>query len=225
MTRMAEPTRFAIPSFLFTPEYKGYQAEIEQRWERDKERERKLELLQQRSRRIAASPALTLTDRVQMLLVRDALEPTPALKAMRDWLGTPRHRPVIILSGGTGTGKSVAAAWFHVERGGVWLRAEQATRIFAANFGEQYAEQDRVRDARSLVIDDVGSELDVQRMQAVLLELFDCRKSSETDTVLTTNLCRRDFMERYGDERLISRMFELVHFVGCGKNDLRRSSQ
>lgn len=218
---MSEASRFKVPAFLETPEYRAYQSKIERQWAADHAAERRLRPLETRSRRLAQSPGLTLTDRTRELLLRGALDATPAMRATRDWLRQP-DKPILILSGATGVGKSVAAAWFVTERDALWFRAEALARLFSASFGQQYEDQDRVRGCGSLVIDDVGCEFDSERMLLTLLELFESRKSGATLTVITTNLTREQFGERYRNKRLDSRMEESVRFEGCGRVDLRR---
>lgn len=220
---MSEPTRFKMPAFLSTPEYRAYQTEIEQKWRADKEAEQRVVNLEARARRLAQSTGLTLTDHTRQLLVRGALHETPALRETQDW--NARHdRPCLVLSGATGTGKSVAAAWFVAERGALWFRAESLVRLFSASFGDQYEDQDRVRGAAALVIDDLGCELDSERALLMLLDLLEHRKSGATLTLITTNLTYNQFTARYRNERLRSRLEESVMFVGCGSLDLRRRS-
>jgi DNA replication protein DnaC len=158
------------------------------------------------------------------------LEPTRALCAVRAWLARPVAPPVLVLSGGTGTGKSVAAAWALAEnRTGIWRTAAQLCRTFAASFGDQYEDQELCFTAGLLVADDVGAELERERerMGATLVELLEHRKRSARymRTIISTNLNRAAFERRYASERLLSRMAReagVVAWVETKDADLRR---
>jgi len=159
----------------------------------------------------------------------DKLKPTRALQAVRGWLGRQDVPPVLVLSGGTGCGKSAAAAYAVAEhRAGIWRTAAQLCRTFSASFGEQFDDQELCLTAALLVADDVGTELEPhrERMAATLVELLEHRKRPSTRTIITTNLNRRAFADRYGSERLMSRMAReagVVAWVEAQGPDLRRS--
>lgn len=158
------------------------------------------------------------------------LRPTRALQTVRAWLEREDVAPVLVLSGGTGCGKTVAAAYALAEqRAGVWRTAPQLCRTFSASFGDQVDDQELCLTASMLVVDDVGAELAQQRerMAATLVELLEHRKRSARfmRTVVTTNLNRSAFDGQYGSERLRSRMAEtgIVAWVETRDPDLRRS--
>jgi len=159
----------------------------------------------------------------------DKLKPTRALVAVRAWLAKSDAPPVLVLSGGTGCGKSAAAAYAIAEhRAGIWRTAAQLCRTFSASFGDQFEDQELCLTASLLVADDVGTELEPHRdrMAATLVELLEHRKRPSTRTIVTTNLNRREFVNRYGSERLISRMSRsagIVAWVEAADADLRRS--
>lgn len=164
-----------------------------------------------------------VTDDVREALVsRNGLRDTASRSAVRVWIDDAQARPWLVLSGGTGCGKSVAAAEYVAEHGALWVRAELLVRVFQANFGDQFEQQELIRDCRDLVLDDIGSEAEPLKMCSVLIEILDARKSRRQRTIVTTNLGKRAFAERYANERLISRLAEQIAWHGDTATDLRR---
>jgi DNA replication protein DnaC len=158
----------------------------------------------------------------------------PALAIDRSWLAREPAEPVMVLAGGTGTGKSVAAAYALVEqRAGIWRTAAQLCRTFSASFGDPVDDQELCLTARMLVCDDVGTEDECHRarMRSTLVELLEHRKRRGMRTVITTNLSRKDFVRVYQLDkpegaRLLSRMHRgagVVAWTEAGGPDLRRS--
>lgn len=149
-------------------------------------------------------------------------ESTVAIDAWHE----PRTKPWLVLSGPTGCGKSVAVAQYLWTHGGRFVRADEIVRLFSSMFGDQYEQQQKLRDVPRLVIDDVGGELDATRMLPALLDLLDSRKSARNrPTIVTTNLSKKEFAARYANERLMSRMAESVQWAAVGGDDLRRRKQ
>lgn len=152
-----------------------------------------------------------------------AISHTQAERAAEDWLSRGAKREaVLVLSGPSGCGKTVALALVCFTHTARYVTAENVCRVFSANFGEQLEVQQHIRDAPLLAIDDVGTETDDRRMLSVLLDVLDARPSaSRTPTLITTNLTKKAFAERYPNERLISRMAR-VRWEAVGGEDLRR---
>jgi DNA replication protein DnaC len=167
-----------------------------------------------------------LTDEATELVFNGQSYQTEALTAVASW-HAKRAKPWLVLAGLTGCGKSYAAAEWVARHGGVWVRADELVRLWWANFGEQYDRQDAARNASLLVVDDVGCELDAARMLAVLLDLLDARKSARLHpTILTTNVTRYGFAERYQNDRLMSRMHESVEWAALDSaTDLRQTGK
>jgi DNA replication protein DnaC len=140
------------------------------------------------------------------LIHQEPLLHTPSLIATREWLKYPKQ-PTLVLAGGTGCGKSVAAAAAALVRrkSARWRNATGLVRLFASLFGTENEREDLMR-VSMLVIDDVGFEPETGRLSAALVELLERRgKDSATLTIITTNGTREALDEHYQDERLSSR--------------------
>lgn len=143
-----------------------------------------------------------------------------------------READILVLSGGPGCGKSVAAAFWLVFNsisgkdgelwsGGYWVTAASLSRGYAY---DQEAFEKLVKK-HALVIDDLGTEYQDQkeRYLATLAEIVETRFAREKRTLITTNLGPAEFKARYG-ERLADRIREDGAFVECGTTSLRRKS-
>lgn len=133
-----------------------------------------------------------------------------------------RDVDILVLAGGPGRGKSVAAcAWLCLGQSIRWVTAGSLSR------GIAYDEDafNALARAGRLVIDDLGTEYQDQkdRYLATLSELLDARYGNQRPTCLTTNLGPDEFKARYG-ERLASRINEDGAFIVCGGEDLRRKT-
>jgi DNA replication protein DnaC len=170
-----------------------------------------------------------------------ALNPTietPAIGFARRFPHLPSR--ILVLSGGTGAGKTTAACWLalkgHDHTPG-FIRASELER--RGRYDKKLDEW--LRDISSLVIDDLGVEvLDSKRVFASLLdEIVDSFYNRRRTLILTTNLLPRvddetaaeakrrgedpppQFVERYG-ERVRSRVRQVGQWADCGMYDLRR---
>ena len=148
---------------------------------------------------------------------------TEAVSAVRGWWAN-RKTPWLVLSGSAGTGKTVAIADLIADHGGMWMRAPDLVRTFVGNFGDPEERRQRAFNVNLLAIDDVGvGEKDAERTELALLELFDERPSArETPTIMSSNLMSQPFAKLYPNDRLHSRMAELVTWVSLKPGDLRR---
>lgn len=193
-------------------------------WARQQEMQAWLAARDARRQHIESLQNMRVTADVRAALIAGkGLTQTKALTAAQAWLGSQSAaKPCLVLAGATGRGKSVAAAWVAAELGGVWLTCQRAARLFGAAFGPQYEQQNAALDAHTLVVDDVGSEVDdlAPRMCAALIELLEQRKEARYRTVITTNLAGADFKARYPDVRLMSRLSG-VQWVTASGSDLR----
>lgn len=170
------------------------------------------------------------------------LEDRPPLIAVRKYLSqpVPKPKPWLLLMGPTDAGKSQAAAVVVAD----YLRAypwnESATgmegrpvarRVRAPELNEvdAFSEQGRkwlesLREARLLVVDDLGTERLNEVVLTNLYGILDARYESRRPTILTTNLKVRrakptdppQWAERY-DERFTRRVRELAMVFRDGR--------
>lgn len=163
-------------------------------------------------------------------VIRNGCSPTPAVTRVREWAAGDGW--CVVLAGGFGVGKSVAAALWLRERArhvGVnhararrWWTAAELARV--GNYDAQAF--DALAHASSLVIDDLGAEYrDVGGSFVALFgDLITARHGSLRKTVITTNLNADDLRERYG-ERVTERLREGGGLVGLVGPNLRRATQ
>jgi hypothetical protein len=161
----------------------------------------------------------------------------------RDDDPAPEAPRILVLAGGTGGGKTTAAAWIGLkstDRMPGFIRASELERR------GRYDKELKVwiPERTSLVIDDIGAELldGKSVFRSFLDEIVDDFYSSKRRLIFTTNLkpkiddaykaeCARDnrdpepqFRERYG-ERVRSRVVQVGQWSDCGNADLREGSR
>lgn len=144
-----------------------------------------------------------LAERHLEALFRGALKPTTALEGIDKFTDDGLY----ILSGNVGCGKTLAAhAWLldakHVEpllwtSGGVRM-ITAAWFARASRYGEDKFEA--LAKTKKLVIDDLGVEFNDSKgsFQVDLDELLDLRWRAKNPTVITTNVTKEEFKDRYG---------------------------
>jgi DNA replication protein DnaC len=163
---------------------------------------------------------------------------TAAGALVRAWLADIEHecRPgILVLTGGPGTGKTVAAleavAWA-IKRPDVRGPARYATMralLALGRWGEDADPWDRAMDARMLVLDElVGEGLD--RYRSDRLEELLCRRyDTGRPTVITTNLAPVAILATPGPfgARVASRLGDAsaCRVVECGTEDMRRAKR
>jgi len=147
------------------------------------------------------------------------LEPSTALDHLRDF--RPRDRPIRILSGSTGTGKTIAAVWWLAEHGGsrpVFVRASDYE--LRSRYDEAW--ESRWRSATGLVIDDLGGEY-ADRGGSFLSDferLIDHFTENYAGLVVTTNSTAKELNARYG-ARIWSRLKGAARFRPINEEDRR----
>lgn len=152
---------------------------------------------------------------------------TEAIAIVRDWMSTGDVQPILVLSGATGRGKDVAAAYALATGPDrcVWLAKSELLRVYAAYFGDGAERWSKALSSQLLVLSDIGTEkeYEVERMQCALLDAIEERKRHvrATRTIITTNMSERAWRTRYSDPRMHSRMLQSVTFQVCGGPDLR----
>lgn len=152
---------------------------------------------------------------------------TEALTIMREWMASDDAQPILVLSGGTGRGKGVAASWAFAtgpERC-AWVTKSELLRVSTAYFGAGADRWEKLLGCQLLVLDDIGTEKEheSERMESALVDIFEERKRHvrATRTIITTNMSERAWCARYRDPRLHSRMRMSVTYQVCGGPDLR----
>lgn len=135
-------------------------------------------------------------------LVKDELQPTPALEAVKRWFNTRSTGlrgagAVMVLLGGCGRGKTVAAAWLLARLGaGRYIVTEQACRMSQAARADAW---EKLLATSVVVLDDAGVESDIARAEMAMYEFVNKRLDLERGwSVITSNLTWRDFTERFG---------------------------
>lgn len=178
-------------------------------------------------------------------VIRNELTDSKALVTVREW-HRDRKRPWLLLCGGTGTGKTLAAAWYLRQlyrealehrwprRGqhydydvGRLLRSQPravrgstlATRL--RPWSHERTPHDDPHPHRYVVLDDLGTErLDDPRFAEALADFVEARL--DLPTLVTTNLPRKDIRKRYGD-RIADRWNHVAHAIEINDRSMRRT--
>lgn len=140
----------------------------------------------------------------------DGYEETPCVSLVRRWLDARRKspqawKPILVILGGTGIGKTVAGAWaFTRYGGGTYTKSRQLTIAHRSMFGENEAAWRNMCRAGFAFLDDIGRESDEHSIAAIE-DFIDERQGRPT--IITSNLTRADLLARYGG-RVASRLAE-----------------
>lgn len=137
-------------------------------------------------------------------------------------------RPVLVLAGNPGSGKTVAAAAYLLTTSGPRLgrvNCIPAAFTTAVNFGRLWPRHGRdkerlveLEEVAELAIDDVGME--EEDIRSRLDHLIYQRAGNRRPTLLTTNLPAQMFRERY-EERVWSRLEQFGSYEGLTDPDYR----
>lgn len=193
----------ALAHWAQTPEGKAEEIAVQRRRDmlaRDEETERAREA----EDRIVAMgvPAKDLA-----LIKAQKIETTEAVEALA--MG---GKPLVVISGNPGCGKTTAASnWLVTTPGpGLFVKAAAMSRWDCYD----NEEMDRLLKAPKLVIDDLGLEFMDRhgRFLSVLTEVIDVRYDASLPMVITTWLPPDDFKARYG-ERIADRLRESGRFA------------
>ena len=140
----------------------------------------------------------------------------PGIQVISAW--DVKKRSVLVLSGDPGSGKTVAAAWWALQR------AHPARFVRAASFAAQsrYDEEKRNMLDGALVLDDLGAEYNDAKGSFLvdLDELVDSFYGNRRPLVITTNLDPEPFKQKYG-ERIVDRLRECSVWKSVGNTSLR----
>jgi hypothetical protein len=161
-------------------------------------------------------------------LLRTDVRRTTCLAEAAAW-SEAKHTRGLVLHGGTGSGKTAAAAWaFQFARHRVRMSESGSTawpvwcdaRLVSAMVGHEWKHEDdwrRFDSAPIVVLDDVGIEREPDSMRALIERLWNV---SSGRVVMTTNLDEAAFAERYGD-RAFSRVFGTSLWITSADDDMR----
>ena len=90
------------------------------------------------------------------------------------------------------------------------------------NYKENKSPLDEFKNAKILVVDDVGtSYADSRKIMSALFDLFDYRYSQQLSTIITTNLSKEELIEYVG-ERTYDRLKNCCHYVKLTSPTSRR---
>lgn len=159
-------------------------------------------LAQDRLERLEKSGILErLDERGHRAIVNDQPLKTRALHHVQTWLLSTR--PMLMLLGDTGLGKTCAAAWALARKRGYYIKAaELADMRLEKSEKHRYYQHAR---CGLLVIDELGSERDKGEAIATFDDIVDIRQHPPRRTLLLGNLSKAEFIERYG-KRSLSRL-------------------
>lgn len=141
-------------------------------------------------------------------ILNDTLQPKPALDTVRRWLAGAMRTvdpgvPTLVLCGGMGTGKTVAAAWAISRNSGLYATTETFLRDFERwQKDRSYDDKTspmwaRYKRSHLVVLDELGTEHDAALMTRAFERLIDSRQSRRRElTLVITNLSRADFIGR-----------------------------
>jgi DNA replication protein DnaC len=154
---------------------------------------------------------------------------TDAVLKTREWLKTAKT--FLVLSGGLGTGKTAAAAWWAASRAtdSYFVTADELRVAFGfENFVSSEAERmkKKLRESTCLVIDDLGTEHQDSKghFVAELNALINHRyAAADVYTIITTNLDAAAFKSMYS--RIADRCRECGTFVTIGGSSMRKASR
>lgn len=180
------------------------------------------EVALERQRRAAAHDWASGAVPARVLRVLEAYRAdTSAARGVARWLAG--RETWLVLTGGTGSGKSCAAAWalrtaHESGRSVAWV---QSARL-AADAGrfEGAALAERLRGVDILVVDDVGAQDGSAFARDVLRELLTERHEEGHRSIITTNLDAPALRAHLGD-RLSDRVRASVQVTQCREASLR----
>lgn len=142
---------------------------------------------------------------------------TKALQITKSYLnGAFKEGGLLIVAGGIGTGKTVAASYIISKVGGSFVYSGDLHRMFLTEKTEEF------KDINFLVIDDLGVEYKKDFFESNLDALMYHRHKNILPTVITTNLTEIKFKEEYKG-RIESRIREWGNFVNVIGQDMRQN--
>jgi DNA replication protein DnaC len=185
------------------------------RWERRREEQARSELL------ALSGIGEVLTTGGADAVGRDQCESTRALELVRQWLAS--RVPVLALFGPRGVGKTVAAAWGLARTPGRYIEAASLCTMRRENFGAPSEGYLRAARAGLLVVDELGTEPNIDDAQATLHDIVNRRQRLPRRTLLLGNLDRGAFLARY-DGRTLDRLREIAAIRKIDGDSMRKGA-
>lgn len=173
-------------------------------------------------------------------IVIGGCKPTQAIDFAAQFVGDydQDRSNILVLAGGVGVGKTIAAAWVMMQvvapafngrfdgfaSAGFGVRRFRhvseliETGLYGGDEGKK--ERQLIKAARVLVIDDVGTEHMTDTFQTLFDGLINARYEHDGATVITTNLTSETFLSRYG-RRIYDRLRGRGQWFDIGHESLR----
>lgn len=179
--------------------------------------------LDEREQRIRAGQ-VAITPEMLDRVVRSKLDGHQSVRTAVEWARTSHAQPFLVLLGGTGCGKTVAASALLAALGGRYVQSPELASLLASRSYQAPAQVRELMQARLLIVDDFGTADDAQAEQRALFEAVNGRlRHQRARTVITGNQRPPEFFERAGD-RVASRLRALAQVHWSTDRDLRADS-
>lgn len=168
----------------------------------------------------------TLPTHVVDMMIAGKLKKTESMGVVSRYLKIEApEKPMLILSGSVGSGKTVAATWAIAQRhGGFFVHAPDLHRVTHPTWTEKENGARAINvESSMIVLDDLGTESDPKeaRWADAFLKFMDARSGGQR-TVITTNLPAGELLSRYGD-RVADRLQASASIVECRGVESMRS--
>lgn len=207
--------------------------EPDSEWEREQaerqERARQQALQATENRIRQAIAGLPIVEEMTAAIVADTIGATPAVSTVQRWRGA-QGKSTLLLLGGVGCGKTVAAAWaiahevrhnrYHSAQ---YAKMRDAANLFRAGFGEDLKAFEKMLECGLLVIDELTTERDADLGRACLHEIIDWRGSKGAPTLLLANRTKAEIAKHY-DPRTIDRLRECAAVVELVGKSMRKGA-
>lgn len=164
-------------------------------------------------------------DEDRKLLARLDIKRDRVHEVIHRWVDrAPDGRRVLILTGGTGAGKTFAAGYLMALRctGVACMSVDLGRRLAPYKHELEQGVRPLSLSERLIVLDDLGTEDTKDRRWADAWVRFVERRQSYGETVITTNLDAAALRARYADERIIDRLDSCAHVVTVGDKSKRK---
>ncbi|MEC7520151.1 MAG: hypothetical protein VYE22_09820 [Myxococcota bacterium] len=134
-------------------------------------------------------------------------------------------RPILVLMGGTGLGKTVAAGWALARTPGIFIEAGDLVRAQIAADGRSPRSPDverwrRLTRTGLLVVDELGTNRDVDDAQVAFREIINRRQDRRRPTILLGNIEPKVFWSRF-DSRTRDRLRVCAFVRGLTGDSMR----